>query len=119
MSWDVEGTGEFVEWLNELPGSEQSVVASAIDELEAAGPHLRFPRSSAIHSSRHPHMRELRIQHRGRPIRVLYAFDPRRTAVLLLGGDKTGDVRWYERNVPIADGLYDVHLRGLRDRGVI
>jgi hypothetical protein len=56
-------------------------------------------------------MRELRIQHRGEPYRVLYAFDPRRTAILLIGGRKTGDDRWYRRFVPLADALYDEHLR--------
>ena len=55
-------------------------------------------------------MRELRIQHRGDPYRVLYAFDPRRTAILLIGGCKTGDARWYEKMVPVADDLYDEHL---------
>jgi len=61
-------------------------------------------------------MRELRIQHRGRPYRVLYAFDPRRTAVLLIGGDKTGDDRWYEANVPLADRLFDEHLADLKKK---
>jgi hypothetical protein len=55
-------------------------------------------------------MRELRIQHQGRPYRVLYAFDPRRTAILLIGGDKTGQDRWYDEHVPQADALYDAHL---------
>lgn len=64
-------------------------------------------------------MRELRIQHAGRPYRVLYAFDPRRTAVLLLGGDKTGNDRWYEDNVPDADRLYDAWLEDLRKRGLL
>ncbi len=64
-------------------------------------------------------MRELRVQHAGRPYRVLYAFDPRRSAILLIGGDKTGDDRWYEVNVPIADGLYDEHLETLRKEGQI
>jgi hypothetical protein len=59
-------------------------------------------------------MRELRIQHEGRPYRVLYAFDPRRVAILLIGGDKTGDKRWYASFVPIADDLYDQHLREIR-----
>lgn len=58
-------------------------------------------------------MRELRIQHEGRPYRVLYAFDPRRTAILLIGGDKTGNDRWYEEYVPRADAVYDQHLREL------
>ena len=62
-------------------------------------------------------MRELRIQHRGRPYRVLYAFDPRRTALLLIGGDKTGNDRWYEEFVPLANRLYDEHIAMLRKEG--
>jgi hypothetical protein len=58
-------------------------------------------------------MRELKVQHRGQPIRVLYAFDPRRIAILLIAGDKTGDERWYEKFVPMADRLYDEHLKQL------
>jgi hypothetical protein len=64
-------------------------------------------------------MRELRIQFEGRPYCVLYAFDPRRTAILLLGGDKTGDQRWYEVNVPRADALYEKHERTLEEEGLI
>lgn len=64
-------------------------------------------------------MRELRVQHGGRPLRVLYAFDPRRCAILLMGGDKTGDDRWYEVYVPLADRLYDEHLETLRKEGLI
>jgi hypothetical protein len=60
-------------------------------------------------------MRELRIQHQGRPYRVLYAFDPRRIGILLLGGDKTGNTRWYRENVPKADAIYRQHLRELED----
>jgi hypothetical protein len=61
------------------------------------------------------YMRELRIQHAGRPYRVLFAFDPRRCAILLIGGDKTGNDRWYDENVPIADRLYDDHLEILKN----
>jgi len=64
-------------------------------------------------------MRELRIQSQGNPYRVLYAFNPLRNAILLLGGDKTGDDRWYEVHVPIADRLYDEHLAELRKEGLI
>lgn len=64
-------------------------------------------------------MRELRIQHAGRPYRVLYAFDPRRAAILLLGGDKTGQDRWYEQFVPTADALYDEHLETLSKEGLL
>jgi hypothetical protein len=63
-------------------------------------------------------MRELRIQHESRPYRVLYAFDPRRAAILLIGGDKTGNDRWYEKHVPIADGIYDEHIAELKKEGL-
>lgn len=85
----------------------------------AQGPNLRFPHSSGINNSRHPHMRELRIQSGGRPVRIFYAFDPRRSAILLIGGDKTGDDRFYERMIPIADELYDVYLQELKQEGLI
>lgn len=80
---------------------------------ERLGPRLPFPHSSGISRSRHPHMRELRVQSGGRPLRIFYAFDPRRAAILLIGGDKTGDDRFYETMVPIADRLYDTHLADL------
>ena len=64
-------------------------------------------------------MRELRIQSGGNPIRVFYAFDPRRVAILLIGGDKTGDKRFYEKYIPIADYLYDEYLEEIREEGLI
>lgn len=72
-----------------------------------------FPFSSGIEKSRHSHMRELRTQHCGRPYRVLYAFDPRRVAILLIGGDKTGDDRWYDKYLQLADKIYDTHIANL------
>ena len=107
---DVEYTGYFEEWWNQLTVSEQESVAAVVDLLVEHGIKLGFPRSSGVSGSHFGHMRELRIQHDGRPYRVLYAFDPHRNAILLLGGDKTGDDRWYETNVPIADRLYEEHL---------
>lgn len=119
MAWEIEGSDVFERWFDGLDDAERASVIAAVDYLELHGPGLGAPRSSGIHSSRHPHMRELRVQHRGRPFRILYAFDPRRTAILLLGGDKTGDDRWYERNVPVADALYDAYLEELRGEGLI
>jgi hypothetical protein len=81
--------------------------------FRGVGSGIHYPSSSGIFGSRHPGMRELRIQHRGKPYRVLYAFDPRRVAILLLGGAKTGGARWYTSHVPKADVLYDIHLRHL------
>lgn len=76
---------------------------------------MPYPYSSKVTTSNHSAMRELRVQHQGRPYRVLYIFDPRRVAILLLGGDKTGDDRWYEKNVPEADHLYDEHLSEIKE----
>jgi hypothetical protein len=59
-------------------------------------------------------MRELRTQSGGRPLRTLYAFDPRRSAILLIGGEKTGDDRWYEKFVPVADRIFERHLDELK-----
>ena len=64
-------------------------------------------------------MKELIIQHAGKPYRVLYAFDPRRVAILLIGGEKTGDKRWYEKFLPVADRLYDEHIATLKREGLI
>jgi hypothetical protein len=117
MSWEVEYTNEFGDWWDELDASEQDAVDVVVGLLQQRGPGLAFPFSSGVKGSRHSHMRELRVQHRGRPYRILYAFDPRRTAILLLGGDKTGDDRWYDRMVPKADELYDDHLREIEQEG--
>lgn len=113
VGWEIEYTDEFGAWWDDLNVGEQEDVGAVVDLLDMYGPQLPYPYSSGIDSSRHSHMRELRPQHRGKPYRVLYAFDPRRVALLLIGGDKTGDERWYEKNVPIADRLYDEHLRQL------
>ena len=119
MVWDVEYTDEFGQWWAELSQDEQESVAALVRLLEERRPTLGFPHSSGIHGSKHGHMRELRTQHDGHPLRTLYAFDPRRSAILLVGGDKTGDERWYETHVPIADRLYDEHLEQLRKEGLI
>jgi hypothetical protein len=111
MMYEVEYTDEFAEWWDALSAEEQDSIAATVVLLETQGPHLGSPHSSSIFGSRHGRMRELRVQHAGRPYRVLYAFDPRRVSILLIGGDKTGDGRWYSRMIPIADDLYDQHLR--------
>ena len=116
--WEVEYTDEFGDWWNGLTEAEQESVDASVRLLEERGPQLGHPHSSGIARSKHPHMRELRIQHRGRPYRVLYAFDPRRTAILLIGADKTGNDRWYEQRVPWADRLYDEHLAALEKEGL-
>jgi hypothetical protein len=116
---EVEYTDEFAVWWDGLTEAEQESIAYAVGLLEARGPTLGYPYSSGVAGSRHSHMRELRVQHQGRPYRTFYAFDPRRTAVLLIAGDKTGDDRFYERTVPIADRLYDEHLEQLKRESLL
>lgn len=87
--------------------------------LEEKGPELPYPYSPEVKSSRHSHMRELRVQHKREPYRILYAFDPRRVAILLLGGSKGGNDRWYEENIPIAEKLYDEHLEELKNERLL
>jgi hypothetical protein len=115
--WEVEFTDEFGAWWNALTEAEQIDVRAEVNLLRRFGPALGRPHVDSVASSKHPNMKELRIQHRGRPYRVLSAFDPRRTAILLIGGNKTGKGRWYREFVPIADGLYDEHLQTIRREG--
>jgi hypothetical protein len=119
VAWEVEYTDEFGAWWSELAEAEQDRVAATARLLATRGPSLPFPYSSGVKGSRHEHMRELRVQSRGNPLRIFYAFDPRRTAILLIGGDKTGSNRFYERYVPLADALYDAYLEELRAEGLI
>jgi hypothetical protein len=119
VTWNVENTDEFGAWWNDLTEAQQEDITATVTLLEERGPNLPFPHSSGIESSKHDHMRELRVQSGGKPIRVFYAFDPRRTAILLIGGDKTGDDRFYEKMIPVADKLYDVYIEEIRKEGLI
>lgn len=110
---------EFKEWWDTLTEAAQDSISAVVTLLERKGAMLSFPYSSAISRSRHSHMRELRIQHQGKPIRIFYAFDSRRHAILLIGGDKTGKDRFYEEYVSIADFLYDKYLEELKKEGLI
>jgi hypothetical protein len=115
MTWDVEYTDEFADWWTELDESTQDAIDRTVHILEARGPTLPSPFSSDVRGSRHGNMRELRIQIGGDPYRVFYAFDPRRAAILLIGGNKAGDNQFYERMVPQADRIYDRHLEDIEE----
>jgi hypothetical protein len=117
LAWEVEFTEEFAAWWDALTEDQQDDIAHCVGLLAELGPALGFPYSSKLNASRHRHMRELRTESTGKPLRTLYAFDPLRTAILLLGGDKTGDDRWYEKFIPVADRLYDRHLDELKKEG--
>ena len=114
--WDVEFTDQFEEWWNELSPDDQERIAAAVELLEEHGPSLGRPIVDTLEGSRHRNMKELRPL--GGHLRVLFAFDARRTAILLMGGDKSGHwSEWYAAALPLADRLYDEHVRGLRNEG--
>jgi hypothetical protein len=117
--WEVEYTDEFKEWYDSLSIGEQACVEAGVRFLEQFGPSLSRPHADTIKGSRHANMKELRTQHHGQPLRTFFAFDPRRSAILLIGGDKSGDNRFYERMIPLADRLYDQYLEELRKEGLI
>jgi hypothetical protein len=86
-------------------------IATCVELLESNGPGLGRPYVDTLNGSAYPNMKELRVQHQGRPYRILFAFDPRRNAYLILGGDKTGDKDWYVDAIRRADAIYAQHLK--------
>jgi hypothetical protein len=108
--WEVLYTDEFGTWFESLTEDQQDAVIARVDLLEAEGPALGRPTVDTITGSRHPNMKELRVS-KGGAIRILFAFDQRRQAVLLIGGDKAGQWQaWYEEAIPLADDLFDEYL---------
>jgi hypothetical protein len=115
VSWPVEVTTEFEDWYVALADTDREAVNAAVDALEERGPGLGRPLVGEVVGSRHGQLKELRI----RTIRVLFRFDPRRSAILLLGGDKRGEWNaWYPTAIATADDLYDAYLADLRDEGL-
>lgn len=116
MSWPIEVTAEFEAWYSGLGEVDREAVNAAVDTLEERGPGLGRPLVGAVTGSRHGHLKELRIG----TIRILFRFDPRRTAILLLGGDKRGEWSgWYPKAIAAADDLYDRHLADLGEEGLL
>jgi hypothetical protein len=111
MPFAVEFTDEFEEWWDGLGAAEQSSIRESVDYLAEIGPKLGRPDVDTLKGGRFPNLKELRVQHAGRPYRVFFAFDPRRMCMLLIGGDKTGNNRFYEEMVPKAEAIYLQHLR--------
>jgi hypothetical protein len=100
---------DFTAWYAGLDDATSDDVERAVGWLEEAGLRLSYPQSSAIKGATFA-LRELRIQSGGHPIRVFYAFDPKRQAVLLIGGDKTGDDRFYETMIPLSERIWKEYL---------
>ncbi len=119
MAWDVEYTDEFGAWFDTLTDDQQIAVADRVKLLQAEGPNLKRPVVGEIASSRFTNMKELRCSEGG-DLRVLFTFDPRRTAILLLGGNKTGQwEEWYRTVIPEAEALYEQFLDELAQEGLL
>lgn len=97
MPWLVVAHPEFEKWLLALDKDERNELLANFILLEEMGPHLSRPRVDTLKSSKFKNMKELRVQYKGKPWRILFAFDPKRTAILLVGGNKGGDERWYKK----------------------
>jgi hypothetical protein len=114
MRWDVRLLDEVERWLLDLDDDSYDLVAAAVNKLADDGPTLGRPLVDLVKGSRHHNMKELRPGSTGSSeIRILFVFDPVPRAVLLVGGDKSGDWSgWYVRNIKLADDRYDDWLRG-------
>lgn len=118
MAWTVEGTDQVAEWYWGLSDEEQEPIDAAVELLEELGPALRRPVVGEIQASKIKNMKELIPP--GETTRILFVFDPRRTAILLVGGDKSGEwAEWYRTAIPRAERLYDEHLDELRKEGTL
>lgn len=113
--FEVLVTYNFEDWYNELDDIDAEQVYRVVELLEAKGVYLGHPYSSQLKNTTH-NLRELRVQSKGEPIRILYGFDPNRNALLILGGHKGGDDRWYEENIPKAEKLWVQHLEELESQ---
>ncbi len=110
MAWEVLFDREFKAWYSNLEIDLREEITTGVNLLEIRGPNLGRPKVDTIKGSKIPNLKELRIQFKGEPWRILFAFDPKRKCILLIGGNKTGDERWYKTNIPIAENRYFRYL---------
>lgn len=109
--WTVITTDVFNQWLEQQDESTQEKVLAALVVLQSQGPSLGRPLVDTVYDSKYTNMKELRVQHRGKPIRAFFAFDP----LILCIGDKSGKKRFYTEMLTIADEQYTLHLKSLGD----
>ena len=112
--WEIKRTEELAKWTKTLDDDAREAILKNIIILKEIGPNLGRPYVDTLKQSRHKNMKELRIQNKKRLFRILFIFDPDRKAVLLIGEDKCGDKRFYEKMIPIADNLFDKYLASRR-----
>jgi hypothetical protein len=120
MTWEVNATNEFAEWYAELTQPEQDELIAIVELLAEHGPGLDRPYADRIKGSTIHNMKELRPRGTAKHLRVLFVFDPRRQAILLVGGNKSGQwVAWYSTAIPLAERLYADYLNDLRNEGLL
>lgn len=113
--WTVLFEQPFETWFLELSTEEKIDILASIKVLEEYGPQLSRPHVDTLKGSKLKNLKELRVQHAGDPYRILFVFDPLRQAILLCGGNKTGDKRFYDRMIPIAEKSYQQYLEELKN----
>lgn len=118
MTWSVSAGEEVKAFLNTLTNDEFKEVGARLALLRDMGPHLKRPHADTLSGSRHKNMKELRIPHKEKQFRILFAFDTERNAILLVGGDKVplGEKLWYPKFIAMADDLYDAHENALAEK---
>lgn len=114
--WHVATTLDFDDWFTDLPPDQQAEIIAKVDLLKLLGPGLRRPHADTLSGSKHANMKELRASTATAALRIVFAFDPARQAILLLGGNKSGvnQQRFYKVLIRQADKLFDEHLAKLR-----
>jgi hypothetical protein len=116
--WEVATTDEFDGWFAELNEDGQAEVIAKVELLKLLGPRLGRPHADTLNASKHSNMKELRADTQDQVLRIAFAFDPSPSAILLLGGNKSGvgQKRFYKQLIVRADALYDLHLTRLAAR---
>lgn len=115
MPWEVNRTDEVLAWITTLDEESKIAILKSILILSDIGPELGRPHVDVLKGSKHKNMKELRVQNKKKVFRILFAFDPIRRAILLIGGDKKGDDNFYKKFIPKADSLYDQYLIKLEE----
>jgi hypothetical protein len=114
--WNVATTNHFDDWFSEIGKEAQIAIKVTVNLLAALGPKLGRPHADTLNGSKHANMKELRVDTKAMVLRIAFAFDPNRAAILLVAGDKSGvsQKRFYKQLIGKADALYDAHLNALR-----
>ena len=115
MEWNIIFDPDFRIWFYQQEQGFQNEVFAVLGILAEFRPGLGRPRVDTLEGSDFSNMKELRIQHQGEPWRILFAFDPKRQAILLVGGNKAGNKKWYKENIAIADKRYREYLETIKE----